>query len=57
MACTKCTMMLFQDVPFILGTSLIRNSLLAKVYRELVREFFALFEFDASPCWYDPENL
>ncbi|GKC96895.1 hypothetical protein Tco_1162337, partial [Tanacetum coccineum] len=25
--------------------------------QELVREFFASFEFDASPCWYDPENL
>ncbi|GKA34367.1 retrotransposon ORF1 [Tanacetum coccineum] len=27
------------------------------VYRELVREFFALFEFDASPCRYDPNHL
>ena len=26
------------------------------VYRELVREFFASFEFDASPCRYDPEH-
>ncbi|GJQ90677.1 hypothetical protein Tco_0001816 [Tanacetum coccineum] len=59
MACTKCAMMLLQDDPFTPGTSLIRNSLLAKalhVYRELVREFFALFEFDASPYMYDPEN-
>ncbi|GKD54038.1 hypothetical protein Tco_1287425 [Tanacetum coccineum] len=29
----------------------------SEVYRELVREFLALFEFDASPCRYDPENL
>ncbi|GJT88538.1 hypothetical protein Tco_1070255 [Tanacetum coccineum] len=27
------------------------------VYRELVREFFASFEFDASPCRYDPKHL
>ncbi|GJV97489.1 hypothetical protein Tco_1549066 [Tanacetum coccineum] len=27
------------------------------VYRELVREFFASFEFDASPCRYDPNHL
>ncbi|GKC74771.1 hypothetical protein Tco_1120654 [Tanacetum coccineum] len=27
------------------------------VYQELVRKFFASFEFDASPCRYDPENL
>ncbi|GJW16989.1 hypothetical protein Tco_0024425 [Tanacetum coccineum] len=57
MACTKCTMMLLHDAPFISGTSLIRNSSLAKVYRELVRELFASFEFDASPCRYDPKHL
>ncbi|GJS62328.1 zinc finger, CCHC-type containing protein [Tanacetum coccineum] len=27
------------------------------VYLELVHEFFALFEFDASPCRYDPNHL
>ncbi|GKB86465.1 hypothetical protein Tco_0958737, partial [Tanacetum coccineum] len=27
------------------------------VYRELVCEFFASFEFDASPCRYDPNHL
>nr|GFA14906.1 hypothetical protein [Tanacetum cinerariifolium] len=27
------------------------------VYQELVREFFASFEFDASPCRYDPNHL
>ncbi|GJS16570.1 hypothetical protein Tco_0411042 [Tanacetum coccineum] len=27
------------------------------VYRELVHEFFASFEFDASPCRYDPNHL
>nr|GEU92503.1 hypothetical protein [Tanacetum cinerariifolium] len=27
------------------------------VYRELVLEFFASFEFDASPCRYDPNHL
>nr|GEV48592.1 hypothetical protein [Tanacetum cinerariifolium] len=27
------------------------------VYRELVNEFFASFEFDASPCRYDPNHL
>ncbi|GKE79370.1 hypothetical protein Tco_1545490 [Tanacetum coccineum] len=27
------------------------------IYRELVHEFFASFEFDSSPCRYDPEHL
>nr|GEW13118.1 hypothetical protein [Tanacetum cinerariifolium] len=27
------------------------------VYRELVREFFASFKFDASPCRYEPNHL
>ncbi|GJR95389.1 hypothetical protein Tco_0267563 [Tanacetum coccineum] len=27
------------------------------VYRELVREFFASFEFNSSPCRYDPNHL
>ncbi|GKD43709.1 hypothetical protein Tco_1268354 [Tanacetum coccineum] len=27
------------------------------IYQELVRKFFASFQFDASPCRYDPEHL
>ncbi|GKE13919.1 hypothetical protein Tco_1421496 [Tanacetum coccineum] len=33
------------------------ESLEEKIWRELVRESFASFEFDASPCSYDPEHL
>ncbi|GKD75163.1 hypothetical protein Tco_1333445 [Tanacetum coccineum] len=56
MACTKCTMMLLHEAPFIAGTSLIRNSSLAKVYIKLSSSPSTM-TLSTGPNGYDPKHL